>query len=238
MKFQITQKNLNNCLKDVSLFVDRGHQLDTIKNINLKTKKNLMEVSATNLEISIIEKIQGSCKKDGEISISPDTLKNYIQTIPESEIITLEVEESKLKIIRQKSEVTINGLLSDNPIVFPVISKTKPVLKLKTSQLKQIISQVVFATTKDLNRPVLTSCILNVFNKELYLAATDSYRLAEKKIEGNLVKHSLADDTQILIPATTLINLERCSLIMGIKKSPFMLIKKINIFCLFSAMEI
>ena len=47
------------------------------------------------------------------------------------------------------------------------------------------MQQVVFAACNDETRPVLTGVLLQTFEGKLYMAATDSYRLAEKKLGAN-----------------------------------------------------
>lgn len=219
MKFQVTQKNLNNCLKNVALFADKGHQLDITKNIVLKTQGNLLEVSATNLEVSIVEKLQGSCKKGGDITIPAGVLKDYIQNLPFSEdskkvsVIDLEVRDKKqLKITYNQTQAQVNGLPfnSDNYPVFTLDKKQKPFFQAKAEDFKSDLNQVIFAANKDISRPILTGVFMHAFKGEFYLAATDSYRLAEKRI----AKHSSApsnakQELQLLLPAQNLLKIER-----------------------------
>ncbi|MCY4088815.1 MAG: DNA polymerase III subunit beta [Candidatus Saccharibacteria bacterium] len=215
MKFQVTQKNLSNCLRDVTPFSDKNHQLEIIKNIFLKTNKNLLEISATDLEVSIIERIPGSCQKDGSITIPAGLLREYIQGLPSETsktkpaTIDLGVEKTKLKISCQNINGVINGLTPENYPSFPVNQKTKPLLEIKASVLKSVLDQTIFVANKDLSNPILTGVLLHIFNKELYLVSIDRHRLAEKKITNLVTKPSAKADFQILIPATTFLKLDR-----------------------------
>jgi len=62
---------------------------------------------------------------------------------------------------------------------------------------------VVFAASADETRPILTGALLHSMGGKLYLAATDSYRLAEKTLGSN--KH----EARLLIPASALQDLLR-----------------------------
>ncbi len=210
MKFKVTQKNLNECLKNVAPFADKGHQLDIIKNLLLKTNKNLLEVSATNLDTSIIEKVQGSCSKEGSVTVPTSLFRDYIQNLPDNEKIDLELEDKKLSVACKNTQAVINGLNSDDYPKFPINKKTKPILEIGANNLKEDLTQVVFATNKDINRPILTGVFLHSFESDLYMAATDGYRLAEKKITKPLKNPNFkGDEVHILIPNSAIASLER-----------------------------
>ena len=49
-------------------------------------------------------------------------------------------------------------------------------------EFKNSINQVMIAISNDLTRPALTGVFFNTYDKNLAIAATDGYRLAEKKI--------------------------------------------------------
>ena len=125
MKFQVTQKNLNQTLKNVSPFADKGHQLDIIKNILLKTKGNFLEIAATNLGTSIIEKVPGSCTEQGSITIPTNLFKDYISSLPANNKIFLNLEERKLSIESGATKAVIHGLSAENYPIFPSNKRKK-----------------------------------------------------------------------------------------------------------------
>ncbi len=65
------------------------------------------------------------------------------------------------------------------------------------------MQQVVFAASNDETRPVLTGVLLQTRSGKLFMAATDSYRLAEKELGTN------KDDVNLLIPASAMQDLLR-----------------------------
>ena len=227
MKFQVTQQNLSNCLKNVSPFVNnRGHQLEILrKNILLKAEKNLLNVSATNLNTSIIEHVQGSCTRDGIVTVPVNLLRDYIQNLPSNEKITLETsDEEKPKTTTGTDEVSKNGKLTitcstakatintsdprEYP-VFPVHKKQQLVLEIEANRLKDNLNQIIFASSQDINRPILTSIYLHVFEGNFFLATTDSSRLAEKRITSKSKAKPGLEEFQMLIPRQNLQSLER-----------------------------
>jgi DNA polymerase-3 subunit beta len=62
---------------------------------------------------------------------------------------------------------------------------------------------VVFAASNDETRPVLTGVLFHTLSNKLYIASTDSYRLAEKQLGAN------SEDVNLLIPASAMQDLLR-----------------------------
>ena len=56
-------------------------------------------------------------------------------------------------------------------------------MTLPVSVFKQSASQTIIAASSDSTRPVLTGVYWHTFEKQLYMAATDGYRLAEKRVQ-------------------------------------------------------
>ena len=210
MKFQATQKNLNECLKNVSPFADKGHQLDIIKNILLKTSENFLEVAATNLGTSIIEKVPGSCQKQGSITVPASLFRDYIQSLPASEKISLDLEDRKLSVECGSTKAVVHGLSAENYPIFPSNKRKKALLEIKAADFRRQLNQVILAANKDINRPILTGVYLHAHEKDYYMAATDSYRLAETRMSNLLKKTPIKSaETKIIIPASSFQNLER-----------------------------
>src|SRR3990167_11411072 len=62
----------------------------------------------------------------------------------------------------------------------PIVRKTP--INLPVSELKQAISQTIFAAAYDASRPEINGVLIKTEGKNLILAATDSYRLAERRL--------------------------------------------------------
>jgi DNA polymerase-3 subunit beta len=96
----------------------------------------------------------------------------------------------------------VNGIVADDFPVMPDISDGKK-WSIDGTTFKKGLQQIVFAASNDETRPILTGVLLQTENNKLYMAATDSYRLAEKELTG------VKEDTRILVPATAMQDLLR-----------------------------
>ena len=202
MKVQVTQENLNKALQNIaSVAVGARGQLPILSNILIKTESNRLSLSATNLEIAITEIIGAKVSGQGTITIPARILREYVVSLPKGKI-DLSLDGRKLNITSDQHHSQINGVSSEEFPIIPTI-KTKPVWRVDSSTLKKALNQVVFAASSDDARPILTAVYFHQNEGSIYLAATDSYRLSEKKIGTSKQPISL------LIPASALNDLQR-----------------------------
>lgn len=201
MKLQVTQENLTRALGTVARVANSRGTLPILANVLIKTSNNRLSIAATNLDIAITQHIGAKVSQEGSITVPARLMQDFISSLP-SGVIELELEETKLKIATDQYQSTVNGIVADDFPIMPVITKGKT-WTLNGPLLKKGLQQVVFAASSDESRPVLTGVLIQSSDKKLYLAATDSYRLAEKEIGAS------AEDVQLLVPATAMHDLLR-----------------------------
>lgn len=217
MKISCTQENLNQTINIVGHIASKNSNLPILSNILIKAENKNLTFSATNLEIGITAAMRGKVESDGEFSIDAKLLSSYISLLPK-ERIDLELADEELKIQCQKQKTKIKGQgAADFPLI-PKIDKQNPYI-LSVKDLKDAIYGVSFsASTSDI-RPELSGVFLSFNGEELVLAATDSYRLAEKKVKliSNEKQKNLTDfqDEKIIVPVKTL---QEVSRILGLIK--------------------
>jgi len=193
MKLQVTQENLSKALNIVAKIANSRSTLPILSNVLIKTTKSRLSIAATNLDIAITCFIGTKIQKEGQITAPARLLQDFVGSLP-NKVIELEVVDSKLNISTEKYKSTINGIVADD---FPVIPKitTGQTWNINSQKLKEALQQVIFCATNDEARPVLTGVYFNSGEGKLYIAATDSYRLAEKTL--NLT----TKDINLLVPA-------------------------------------
>ena len=201
MKLQVTQENLNRALGTVARVANSRGTLPILANVLIKTSNNRLSIAATNLDIAITQYIGAKVSDEGAITVPARLMQDFIGSLPAG-IIELDLDESKLKISTEQYQSTINGIVADDFPVMPAITGGKS-WKIDGTQLKKGLQQVVFAASSDESRPVLTGVLIHSLGGKLYLAATDSYRLAEKEIG------TTKEDVKLLVPATAMHDLLR-----------------------------
>lgn len=202
MKLQVTQENLNKALGNVArVAISSKNPLPILNNVLIRTMDNRLTISATNLEIAITERIGAKVITEGALTVPARLFQEYVASLPNG-TIDLQVKDNKLYISTDGYKSTINGIAADDFPVIPSI-ENKNGWSIASKDLKKGLQQVVFAASADDSRPVLTGTYLHTHEGQLYIVATDSFRLAEKK----LVSHK--SDVSLLIPSSALHDLLR-----------------------------
>ncbi len=201
MKLSITQENFNKALAAVSRIIGNRSTLPVLANVLLQTKDNRVRLSATNLETGINRWIGAKIEEDGAITVPAKLLNEYVNNLPAGNI-SLSVEKNTLHIECGGFTSKINGISSDE---FPSIPEVKGDVQFKipAKTLKEALNQVVHITSTDDSRPVLTGVYLHTRDGVLYAVATDSYRLAEKRVM------ELDEECSVIIPGRTVSELLR-----------------------------
>ena len=101
------------------------------------------------------------------------------------------------------SQTKIKGISPDEFPLIPTVSKDS-VFVVARKDLDTAISQTVFAAASNTARPVLSGILFDLMKDALKLVATDSYRLAEKKVH---LKTAVDFDLQAIVPARTVAEL-------------------------------
>lgn len=194
----------------VSLAVSPSTTLPVLNNILLKATNKKLFFSATNLEIAITFSINADVKNEGSITIPAKLITNYVSLL-EEEGVEMKVEDGMVLHLKSKSSQTkIKGISPDE---FPSIPKVEKdvTLSMPAKELEHAINCTVFSAAVGGSRPILAGVYMQVSKGTVTMVATDSFRLAEKKI--TLAKKT-DKDVSCIIPVRTLLELGR---ILGTK---------------------
>ena len=201
MKLQVTQENLAKALGNVSRVASTRGTLPILSNVLIKTVGNRLSIAATNLDIAINHYIGSKVSEEGSITVPARLMQDFVASLP-SGVIDLKLEDYKLHISTDQYQSVINGVSADDYPVMPAITEGKQ-WNIPAKMLKTALQQVIVAASNDEARPVLTGVYLHSHDGSLYMVATDSYRLAEKRLTKT------KEDINLLIPASALQDLLR-----------------------------
>lgn len=201
MDLQVTQENLNKALGNVARVASGRNTLPILSNVLIQTEGKRLKVSATNLDIAISQSVGTKIKTEGSLTIPARLFQDFVSNLPKT-TITLSQYEHKLHVAADSYRSTINGTLTDEYPVMPAIQGGES-FTVAASKLKKALQQVIFAASTDEARPILTAVLMHTIDGKLVLAATDSYRLAEKEVAP------LSSTVSLLIPGTAMHDLLR-----------------------------
>ena len=200
MEVEVQQSRLAKALSNMSkIAASTRAGLPILSNVLLRTSDNNLILTATNLEIAIVEYVNAKIIKAGTITVPAKLLADFVSNLPK--------EDVKLKAVGDKMTVKcgayksmINGILADDYPELPLIEEDKAVtFKVDIETFKEAVSQVIVAASNDTARPALTGVYFNTFENTLYIAATDGYRLADRKFVENV-----QSEVKAIVPSSTL----------------------------------
>lgn len=198
MELTVTQENLAKALSAVGRVASSKTQLPILSNILLRTDGSRLLVAATNLEIATTQLIGAKIAKPGAITVPARLVSEFISSLPKG-AVELKVENDHLQIKAGTYSSTINGVVADDFPELPTIDETSSIqYSIKADDFKQAISQTIITSSNDATRPVLTGVYWHSHEGFLYLAATDGYRLSERRLVET------TSDVSAIVPTSSL----------------------------------
>ncbi|MBI5466725.1 MAG: DNA polymerase III subunit beta, partial [Candidatus Kerfeldbacteria bacterium] len=125
-------------------------------------------------------RIRAKVDEPGKYTIPSRLLTEFIGLLG-NEKVELETTEQGLRVVSGHSETTIKGAAAED---FPVLPSHQPTtsITLPASALRQALEGVIFASASDESRPEISGILFRTDAQHLIVAATDSYRLAERRV--------------------------------------------------------
>lgn len=182
MELTVTQENFARALSAVGRVASSKTQLPILSNILLRTDGNRLLVAATNLEIATTQYIGAKIAKPGAITVPARLISEFVSSLPKDSI-ELRVVGENIHITSGKYHSIINGVIADDFPELPTINEENSVTyAINTEEFKQAVSQTIITASSDSTRPVLTGVYWHSHEGFIYLAATDGYRLSERRL--------------------------------------------------------
>ncbi len=204
MKFSCLQENLNKGLAHVGHLASKNVSLPILNNIMIQCENGAIKLSATNLEVGVNTIIRGKVEAEGKLTIPARTISDYVSLLSDSKVEVVS-EGLELKIATKNARTTIKGQSADEFPLIPKIEHKNP-YQVHTKDLKKALNQVVYAVAQDESRPEISGVFFSFSGNYLTVVATDSYRLAERKIK--LVQPA-KETVELIVPTRTIQELTR-----------------------------
>ena len=196
MKLIILKEKLKEGLKIVEKISQKSLKLPILQNILFQVEKSILKLSTTNLESSINWQSLAQTKQEGSICIPIKILSNFVNSLPDK-IITIESDnKDNLKIKCGNYNTKIKGLNSED---FPIIPQVENGEEIKISSIKfcDAINQIINIPSTSSTKPEITGIFMSFQEGMIKIVATDSFRLAEKKIS---LKTNLSKEYSLILP--------------------------------------
>jgi DNA polymerase-3 subunit beta len=203
MKIICTQENLKKGLQTVGRIISGTNTLPVLNNILFRTENGSLVLTATNLELAMKTSVRCKVEEEGAVTIPAKTIIDLISNLP-NQNISLFLEGTEVVVSTEDYTTKLHTFPAEDFPLIPTVdslwSATLPAL-----EFKQSLEQVIFATALSESQPIISGVNFKAKENEIVFAATDRYRLAEKKL---LIKNTTGTQ-DVVIPHRTAIEISR-----------------------------
>jgi len=142
-------------------------------------------------------------EEEGAVTVVSKTLIDLVNNLP-SKNISLNSENGELFVDSENYHTKIKTLPAED---FPLIPSVEDgfALSVDSQELKNAIDQVFFAASTNQTQPEISGVLFAIEKQGLRIAATDRYRLAEKKLPLS----KTAEPKEFILPQKTIVEVSR-----------------------------
>ena len=210
MKFKILRSDFFKSLSHLQGIVDKKSTLPILSNILIEAKNNILVLSSTDMDISIIEKIDCSVLEEGATTINSQILYDIVRKIRDNSEIEIISNNGKLLSLRADgSRFSLACLPKED---YPIIDQENSGVNISINSkiLFKLIDKTKFAISNEETRYFLNGLYFNISKENnrntVTLVGTDGHRLAKfsHDIEGQIDQIS-----GVIIPKKTIYELSK-----------------------------
>ncbi len=181
MKIEFEKRIVDDAIQKVSKIVGKHLTLPVLSCILLETSNSGVVVKSTNLDIGIEINIEAKVIEQGIIAVPAQILANTVSSIKDEKII-FEEKDGNLIITTKNNSAVIKCMQHEDFPSIPKISKDNTI-SISSKDLVQGFKSVWYSASISTIKPELGSVYITNSDVGLVFVATDSFRLAEKKVQ-------------------------------------------------------
>ncbi len=187
MKLVIDRAALIKALGHVQSVVERRGTIPVLANVKLEAKGELLQLTATDMDIAISENAPATVKTPGEATVPAHTFYDIVRKLPEGSQVELTGMSDSPKVIIKagSSRFSLSTLPVDD---FPVMAEGDlgHRFTISASQFNSLIEKARFAVSTEETRYYLNGIYFHAVEsgnlKVLRSVATDGHRLAKIEV--------------------------------------------------------
>ena len=188
MKIECIKDRLVDAVGKAEKVAGRNPTQPTLSGLHLEANKNVLTIRATNLDLCISTSVAIKTIEPGEVVVPAHTLNAFLSSLVKEKSIVLSTKGQTLHVATESTETSIKTLnLEDFPII-PEI-KDDDSFSLPSKDLVLGLKSVLYAAAIGSMKPELSSIYFGHEGDSIVFAATDSFRLAEKRVKVKKTPH-------------------------------------------------
>ena len=205
MKLSIEKNDFLNALNHVQSVVERRNTIPILSNILLDARNGKLSMTATDMDIAIVDSSPSEIITEGAITTPAGTLFDVVRKMPEGAQISLDLDGSKLTISAGRSKFNLPTLPTEE---FPVMTggDMPHTFKIGAPELASLIENTRFAISTEETRYYLNGIYFHAKDGIFRAVATDGHRLAKADTPA---PEGTSDMPGVIVPRKTIAELHK-----------------------------
>ena len=177
MKFIVSSSYLLKQLSAINGVITTNPVVPILENFLFEINDGILQVTASDLQTSMMTELEVEAKEDGSIAIPAKILLETLRNLPEQPV-TFSIDESTYSI-EINSDNGRYKLAGENATDFPKVPTVSDEYSVNISSdvLAKALNNTIFATSSDELRPAMTGVYMKLEETNTTFVATDSHRL-------------------------------------------------------------
>ncbi|GGE11565.1 DNA polymerase III subunit beta [Sphingobacterium cellulitidis] len=177
MRFIVSTSILLKQLQAISGASSSSTVLPILENFLFEIKDNLLTISATDLQTSMVTTLQIEAKEEGRVAMPSKILIETLKTLPDQPVaFSVDTKTLAIEISAGDGKYKLSGENADDFPKIPVVENTSTV-NISAAILLEAINKTIFAVSNDELRPAMSGVYVQLAEQSTTFVATDAHKL-------------------------------------------------------------
>lgn len=184
MRARVTKKDILPAVMRAVSIADKKSVVPILSHLLLAFDKDGLTIKATDLEISVIEKVAADVDTFGVVAIPAGTFGDIIRKIPDVATLEFSIADNgnKMQMTTGNSKFELSTLDSGDFPSIDLLNNEKS-FKIKSTDFNKLITLTKFSMSPEENRHNLNGIYFHTENGQLIAASTDGHRLSVSQVK-------------------------------------------------------
>ncbi len=210
MKIECSKEKLRDLVILAERLTGKNLSLPVLGSVFLQAADTSLTIRSTNLDVGFEATIPAKVAQPGQVAVNGAILGNFLTNLTAPPLITLETVNNNITIQTAHNSSVIKSFPSNDYPTIPKLTKTNS-FSLSLVELLTGFRAVTYAASLSSIKPEIGSVYLYQDGGGLVFVATDSFRLAEKRL---LVEPVIKEPVNLIIPLKNVT--EACRVFEGV----------------------
>lgn len=181
MKLECQVEKIKKAISIAERITGKNLTLPVLNSILFIATEKVLKIRSTNLSLGIEIDIPAKIEKEGVIAIKGDILSSFFSILSGDSTVHLEIINNNLSVKTKTSNVLLKSIPHEDFPTIPIVTGEN--ISIPAKKLIEGIRSVFYSSSVSEVKPEIGSVYIYPEDNTLVFVATDSFRLAEKKIK-------------------------------------------------------